>query len=112
MAKRKRAVSESLEEQLATEPTDEQVGVRMDSALYRSVCDYADKADSESVAAAVRELVSIGLTETGMMEDGVNRTIKENARRGAIRRMATVMQQALEVFRDQEIEFEEEIGEE
>lgn len=91
---------------------DGMIGVRMDRDLYQAVNAYSEKTDAESVSAAVRELLAIGLTETGFMEDGAIKTLKENARRSAIRRMATCIQAAIVTFKEQDLEFDEEVGEE
>lgn len=99
-------------ETLASSEGDEQVGVRMDRELYEAVGSYADKTDAESLSAAIRELLAIGLTETGVMEEGTVQTIKENARRSAIRRMTACMQAAISTFKEQDLDFEEEVGEE
>lgn len=111
MAKRRKTEAE-ISDQLATSDTDEQIGIRMDKELYDAIGDYADKTDAESMAAATRELLSIGLTETGIMEEGTVKTLKENARRSAIRRMAACMHAAIATFKEQDLELEEEIGEE
>lgn len=110
MVKKRREMD--LGEELASSDTDEQIGIRMDQDLYQAVKDYADKTDAESLSAAVRELLSVGLTETGLMEDGDLRTLKENARRSAIRRMTACMQAAIATFKEQDLEFEEDLGEE
>lgn len=116
MAKKKKT-QETGPETFYPESEHEQiVSLRVSDGMYEAIGQYADAQNSDSLSAAMRELISMGLADSGAMEDAFITAVRENANRKAMRRLAAIMRggfaSMFKAFGDVAIEFDEEEREE
>ena len=100
--------------EIVLEPTTQNesvITVRMTDDLFFAIGEYADSTGEESIAAAARSLLALGLETAQVRTDIWDKQLRENYERATRKRMAVLIRAAykaiIRAFDAEEIDYED-----